>query len=224
MDLCSPSCSGRQEQHALSSHAAPTRTRVRPRMPSQSADRIHRRSGQFSTPRCSVASDPQSVNGASSQHLRDGFGNMNSRGSQQSRMAPHQSERICSLDDLDVRTEFVAETLLPTKHGRFRLRGYRHSVRAGPLSQGRVIPLPVPLLPCAPSLDPGSSDVHAGRPRLPAILQAHKRFCSSVGSSIQKPPPTTLACAALSFTLRCPAHRLTAGRRSRSRAPSSAGG
>lgn len=26
-------------------------------------------------------------------------------------------------------TEFVAETLLPTNHGKFRLRGYRHTVR-----------------------------------------------------------------------------------------------
>lgn len=28
-----------------------------------------------------------------------------------------------------VKTRFIAETLLPTRHGRFRLRGYKHSVR-----------------------------------------------------------------------------------------------
>lgn len=28
------------------------------------------------------------------------------------------------------KTEFVAETLLPTKTGKFRLRGYRHTVRS----------------------------------------------------------------------------------------------
>lgn len=30
-----------------------------------------------------------------------------------------------------VKTRFIAETLLPTRHGRFRLRGYKHSVSAG---------------------------------------------------------------------------------------------
>jgi hypothetical protein len=28
-----------------------------------------------------------------------------------------------------VRTVFIAETQLPTRHGSFRLRGYKHSVR-----------------------------------------------------------------------------------------------
>lgn len=31
--------------------------------------------------------------------------------------------------DEQVKTRFIAETLLPTKHGKFRLRGYKHSVR-----------------------------------------------------------------------------------------------
>lgn len=33
-----------------------------------------------------------------------------------------------SIDDSLVRTKFIAETLLPTRHGIFRLRGYKHSV------------------------------------------------------------------------------------------------
>lgn len=33
------------------------------------------------------------------------------------------------IDEGKIITRFVAETLLPTKHGRFRLRGYKHSVR-----------------------------------------------------------------------------------------------
>lgn len=32
-------------------------------------------------------------------------------------------------EESTVWTEFVAETLLPTNHGKFRLRGYRHTVR-----------------------------------------------------------------------------------------------
>lgn len=28
----------------------------------------------------------------------------------------------------DVKTRYIAETLLPTRHGKFRLRGYKHSV------------------------------------------------------------------------------------------------
>lgn len=35
-------------------------------------------------------------------------------------------------DEKSVWTEFVAETLLPTNHGKFRLRGYRHTVRGQP--------------------------------------------------------------------------------------------
>lgn len=34
------------------------------------------------------------------------------------------------IDETKVVTKFIAETLLPTRHGRFRLRGYKHSVRA----------------------------------------------------------------------------------------------
>lgn len=33
------------------------------------------------------------------------------------------------IDDHSVKTRFIAETLLPTRHGKFRLRGYKHSVR-----------------------------------------------------------------------------------------------
>lgn len=32
-------------------------------------------------------------------------------------------------EDLSVKTRYIAETLLPTRHGKFRLRGYKHSVR-----------------------------------------------------------------------------------------------
>lgn len=34
-------------------------------------------------------------------------------------------------NEADVITEFIAETLLPTKHGKFRLRGYRHTTDGG---------------------------------------------------------------------------------------------
>jgi hypothetical protein len=40
--------------------------------------------------------------------------------------APGQ-QRIA--EDLSVKTRYIAETLLPTRHGKFRLRGYKHSVR-----------------------------------------------------------------------------------------------
>jgi hypothetical protein len=30
---------------------------------------------------------------------------------------------------VNVKTRFIAETLLPTRYGKFRLRGYKHSVR-----------------------------------------------------------------------------------------------
>jgi hypothetical protein len=36
------------------------------------------------------------------------------------------------VDEKRVVTKFVAETLLPTKYGKFRLRGYKHSVRVNP--------------------------------------------------------------------------------------------
>lgn len=35
-------------------------------------------------------------------------------------------------------TKFVAETLLPTKQGKFRLRGYRHTVRGWGRPKGGV--------------------------------------------------------------------------------------
>eukprot|EP01023_Acetabularia_acetabulum_P047765 TRINITY_DN5038_c0_g2_i2.p1 TRINITY_DN5038_c0_g2~~TRINITY_DN5038_c0_g2_i2.p1 ORF type:complete len:296 (+),score=21.52 TRINITY_DN5038_c0_g2_i2:118-1005(+) len=39
---------------------------------------------------------------------------------------------VCEVEDASlVLTEFVAETQLPTIHGRFRLRGYRHSIDGG---------------------------------------------------------------------------------------------
>lgn len=43
----------------------------------------------------------------------------------------HRSAAMSSLDidEGHVVTRFIAETLLPTKHGKFRLRGYKHSVR-----------------------------------------------------------------------------------------------
>lgn len=33
---------------------------------------------------------------------------------------------------MQVRTVHIAETMLPTRHGNFRLRGYKHSVRLPP--------------------------------------------------------------------------------------------
>lgn len=61
-----------------------------------------------------------------------------SRGAQQSLTdAPSTSTHVqrirpqCTskpLNDAHVHTEFIAETLLPTRHGKFRLRGYRHTV------------------------------------------------------------------------------------------------
>jgi hypothetical protein len=38
---------------------------------------------------------------------------------------PATQQRI---EDLNVKTRYIAETLLPTRHGKFRLRGYKHSV------------------------------------------------------------------------------------------------
>jgi hypothetical protein len=46
---------------------------------------------------------------------------------------PATQQRI---EDLDVKTRYIAETLLPTRHGKFRLRGYKHSVRAEASSMG----------------------------------------------------------------------------------------
>ncbi|KAG2432566.1 hypothetical protein HXX76_008911 [Chlamydomonas incerta] len=36
-----------------------------------------------------------------------------------------------SIDEANVVTSFIAETLLPTRHGKFRLRGYKHSTDGG---------------------------------------------------------------------------------------------
>ncbi|PNH01452.1 Riboflavin biosynthesis protein RibBA, partial [Tetrabaena socialis] len=36
-----------------------------------------------------------------------------------------------SVDEGQVVTKFIAETLLPTRHGKFRLRGYKHSIDGG---------------------------------------------------------------------------------------------
>lgn len=36
-----------------------------------------------------------------------------------------------NIDPTKVITKFVAETLLPTRHGKFRLRGYKHSIDGG---------------------------------------------------------------------------------------------
>lgn len=35
-----------------------------------------------------------------------------------------------NIDENKIVTKFIAETLLPTRHGKFRVRGYKHSVRA----------------------------------------------------------------------------------------------
>ncbi len=51
--------------------------------------------------------------------------------------------------DADVHTEFIAETLLPTRHGKFRLRGYRHTVCNGWFSRVRDIPWRYTLIACA---------------------------------------------------------------------------
>jgi len=46
-------------------------------------------------------------------------------------MTQAQSDAAAGPGDGDVWTEFVAETLLPTQMGKFRLRGYRHTVDGG---------------------------------------------------------------------------------------------
>ena len=59
----------------------------------------------------------------------------------------------CELDDA-TETCFIAETLLPTRHGNFRLRGYKHSVRrcwAGRCARGRGGD------PCSPALHGAST-------------------------------------------------------------------
>jgi hypothetical protein len=46
------------------------------------------------------------------------------------------SASMASIDESKVQTRFIAETLLPTRHGKFRLRGYKHSVGDGSAMQG----------------------------------------------------------------------------------------
>ncbi|KAG1673261.1 hypothetical protein FOA52_002541 [Chlamydomonas sp. UWO 241] len=81
--------------------------------------------------------------GTQSSHMRCSA----SASSSQSAGADHQSESFsdgitgCApcmdgtisveIDEANVVTKFVAETLLPTRHGNFRLRGYKHSVDGG---------------------------------------------------------------------------------------------
>jgi hypothetical protein len=36
-----------------------------------------------------------------------------------------------NIDESKIITRFIAETLLPTRHGKFRVRGYKHSVCLG---------------------------------------------------------------------------------------------
>jgi hypothetical protein len=38
------------------------------------------------------------------------------------------AQHVSDIDESLVQTRFIAETLLPTKYGKFRLRGYKHSV------------------------------------------------------------------------------------------------
>lgn len=52
-------------------------------------------------------------------------------------LSPQQEEErssrhVSTIDESQVATRFIAETLLPTKHGNFRLRGYKHSVSRTP--------------------------------------------------------------------------------------------
>eukprot|EP00798_Chlamydomonas_sp_ICE-L_P032131 gene32131-16654_t len=43
----------------------------------------------------------------------------------------HGGATAVNIDPSIVITKFIAETLLPTRHGRFRLRGYKHSIDGG---------------------------------------------------------------------------------------------
>jgi len=55
-----------------------------------------------------------------------------SRAAQSHSSPVHHPDAVPSALDIDegnIVTRFIAETLLPTKHGKFRLRGYKHSVR-----------------------------------------------------------------------------------------------
>lgn len=58
--------------------------------------------------------------------------------------ASDEEQEGCSVEDESVWTKFVAETLLPTTQGKFRLRGYRHTV--GSLSPRCLPPAAPPIL------------------------------------------------------------------------------
>ncbi|GIL68484.1 hypothetical protein Vafri_21753 [Volvox africanus] len=45
--------------------------------------------------------------------------------------SPYVPTANVSVDEDQVITKFIAETLLPTRHGKFRLRGYKHSIDGG---------------------------------------------------------------------------------------------
>ncbi|KAK9827454.1 hypothetical protein WJX74_003345 [Apatococcus lobatus] len=72
-----------------------------------------------------------------------------------------QQERLQSVSSIPYdRTEFVAETLLPTKTGRYRLRGYRHSADGG-----RTYTEPTCIMTGSPE------GLRAGEPPLTAVIQ-----------------------------------------------------
>ncbi|EFJ51564.1 hypothetical protein VOLCADRAFT_116428, partial [Volvox carteri f. nagariensis] len=47
------------------------------------------------------------------------------------KITPYVPTGNVSVDEDQVITTFIAETLLPTRHGKFRLRGYKHSIDGG---------------------------------------------------------------------------------------------
>ncbi|GIL92432.1 hypothetical protein Vretimale_6497 [Volvox reticuliferus] len=60
--------------------------------------------------------------------------NSDAAGSQQTALpvtSPYVPTANVSVDEDKVITKFIAETLLPTRHGKFRLRGYKHSIDGG---------------------------------------------------------------------------------------------
>ncbi|GLC37629.1 hypothetical protein PLESTB_001666300 [Pleodorina starrii] len=66
--------------------------------------------------------------------LAFGTASADNGGSQQSVVvdtAPYVPTAHASIDEEQVVTKFIAETLLPTRHGKFRLRGYKHSIDGG---------------------------------------------------------------------------------------------
>jgi hypothetical protein len=74
---------------------------------------------------------------------------------QQQQLGAATQQHVSNIDESLVETRFIAETLLPTKHGKFRLRGYKHSVSgAGPWRQRAVRGSPcrpAPRLTAAPA-------------------------------------------------------------------------